>query len=140
MKKSILVTLSILVVISNIFGISPPEKVKKGLTEKFPAATKITWRKESAKIWEVKFLIDGKIFSCDFDPNGKWLETEIKIDIADLPKPVTEAIKSTYSNATITACYKTETLKNGIYYEADIIKGKKNKEVAFNADGSPVIK
>ncbi|MEI7522912.1 MAG: PepSY-like domain-containing protein [Mariniphaga sp.] len=135
----VFLTLIIIVFISNAFAITPPENVSKAFLAKFKTATNVKWGKEGAKEWEATFSYEGDKLSANFAADGKWLETELQIPISGLPKPVNEAIKSQYPGWTITEADKTETLKHGTIYEADLKKGGAKKEVAFKEDGTVVV-
>lgn len=120
------------------FAGTPPAAVQKAFTTKFPTATKVSWGKEGAKEWEAEFTFEGNKISANFVEDGTWLETERKIKVADLPKPVAAAVKSKYHDWTITEADKTETSKHGLIYEVDLKKGMVKKDAAFKEDGTLV--
>jgi len=124
--------------ISFTFAGIPPEAVKKAFDHKFPGSVNVKWGKESAKEWEAEFILNGSNISANFTIDGKWLETETSIKVTDVPKAITDAIKSKFPDWTITTADKTETAGKGTIYEIIIKKGKDKKEVAFREDGTPV--
>ena len=139
MKKVFLILTSIALIYTSSYAGTTPDVVKKSFVKKFPTVTKVSWGKESATEWEAEFSLNGKKVSANFAQDGAWLETENKIAIASLPKPVAAAIKSRYAEWTITEADMTETAKNGTVYEADLKMGKMKKGVAYKADGTPVV-
>jgi Putative beta-lactamase-inhibitor-like, PepSY-like len=144
MKKMYLLIMCLAFIYPSAYGgeppvniqIKPPAVVQKAFEKKFPNATKVSWGKESPKEWEAEFTFEGNKISANFADDGTWVETERKIKITDLPKAVAAAIKSSFPGWTIIEADKTETLKNGTVYEADLKKGKTKKGVAFKEDGS----
>ena len=138
MKQFIVTTLSILLMYSISFAGTPPSAVKNAFAKKFTNATKVSWGKESAKVWEAEFTFEGGSLSANFSEDGTWLETEKVINATDLPKAVSDAIALKYPGWTIAEADKTETLKHGTIYEADLKMGTKKKSVAFKENGLPV--
>ena len=138
MKQIFLMIMSVALIYSCSFAGKPPVVVQNSFNKKFPTATKVSWGKEGAKEWEAEFTFEGNKISANFTDDGTWLETEKEIKAANLPKAVAEAIKSKYSGWTITEADKTESLKHGTIYEADLKKGMEKKGVAFKEDGTPV--
>lgn len=137
MKKLFLMIVSILLISSYSFAGIPPETVKKAFDQKFPKAVNVKWDKENAKEWEAEFVFNGSNISANFAIDGKWLETESRIVITDLPITVTEAIRVNYSGWTIAKAEKSETPGNSAIYELLLKKDKEKKEVTFNEDGTP---
>lgn len=138
MKKIFLIIMSVTLICSYSNAGTPPAAVKKAFDKKFPTATKVSCGKEAAKEWEAEFTFEGNKISANFFEDGTWLETERQIKIANLPIAVGAAIKSKYPGWTIAEADKTESLKHGTIYEADLKKGKIKKGVAFKEDGTSV--
>ena len=138
MKKIFLMIMSIVLIFSYSFAVTPPAAVKMAFKKKFPTATKVTWGKEAPKEWEAEFTFEGNKISANFGEDGTWLETEKKIKAADLPKAVAAALKMKYPGWAIAEADKTETSKHGTIYEADLKNGMKKKAVAFKEDGTTV--
>ena len=139
MKKILLVAIMVVLIQNFSFSMTPPANVQKAFEAQFKTATNVKWGKEGKTEWEATFNYEGNKLSANFALNGAWLETEKQIKIADLPKVVIAAIKTKYSDWTITEADKTDTSKHGIIYEADLKKGLAKKEVAFKEDGTLLI-
>jgi hypothetical protein len=138
MKKLFLMIMSVALIYSCSYAGNPPAAVQKAFEKKFPNATNINWGKEGTKEWEAEFTYEGDKISANFAEDGTWLETEKEIKAAGLPKAVTEAINLKYPGWTITEADKTESLKHGTIYEADLKKGMEKKSVSYKEDGTPV--
>jgi hypothetical protein len=139
MKKIFLTIIGIAVIGSCSYAKIPPVAVQKTFEQNFPNATKISWGKESSKEWEAEFTSEGNKISANFAEDGTWLETEQEIKIEALPEAVAEAINSKYPGWSILEADKTETMKHGTIYEADLKNGREKKSAAFKEDGSPVV-
>src|SRR5438128_2594677 len=103
--------------------LTAPAAVQKAFEQKFPKATKVNWGKENATEWEAEFMLDGNELSANFSADGKWVETERKIKVSELPKAVAAAIQKQYPGWKISDAAKTESAKDGIFYEAQVKSG-----------------
>jgi hypothetical protein len=73
--------------------------------------------------------------SANFDLQGNWKETEMEIDVIDLPAAIARSIAAKYPGAIIFGADKIEKADGKIIYEAGIkMKGKK-MEVELLGDG-----
>ena len=113
-----------------------PTTVETALKQKFPNAQKPLWGKENAHEYEAEFMLNGFKTSANFSDAGKWLETEVEIKAADLPKKVVDAFHKKYAGAEITSASKIETADNKIKYEAEFTNHGKKEEALFDADGN----
>jgi hypothetical protein len=136
MRNLNLMIVSIALIGSCAFAGTPPVAVQKAFKQKFPNATKVSWGKEDATEWEAEFTFDESKLSSNFTNDGTWVETEKEISVSELPKAVTDTIKTKYPDWKITEADKTETAKHGIIYEADLKNGMDKKAVAFKEDGT----
>lgn len=136
--KILILAVTIMLSSSFAFASTPPEAVKKAFEKKFPAVTKVKWGKENSKTWEAEFNMNSTKVSANFSSDGTWEETESEIPTAQLPSAVTASIEKNYPKWKISGAAKIETSTNGVHYEADLISGKKKKEVVYKEDGSAV--
>lgn len=120
------------------FAAVPPTAALKAFDVKFKNATTVNWGKEGPKVWEAEFNFEGSRISANFAEDGTWLETERIIKTEELPPAVLKAIKANFPDWKIIEADKTETLKHGLIYEANLKKGLSKKDVAFKEDGTPV--
>ena len=137
--KKIFMILTLVLVCSYSFAITPPKIVSDNFAKKFPNATKIIWGKEGPKEWEAEFTLESNKVSANFGQDGSWIETEKVIKYKDLPKPVLLAISTKYPEWKITEADETETFKKGKIYEVNLKKGMKKKGIAFKANGTVVL-
>jgi hypothetical protein len=138
MKKLILVIGVLAITYTLLFAGIPPKAVQKAFDEKFTHAKKVSWNKEPTKGWEAVFTQKGYKFYVNFTEEGAWLVTEKEIKICNLPKTVSNAVKSQYPGWTITRAQNNESTSIGTIYETKLAKGVETKDVAFNEDGSAI--
>ncbi|MDQ1265260.1 MAG: hypothetical protein QG635_410 [Bacteroidota bacterium] len=132
LQKSIVLICIALLAMPIIAGTTVPEKVKKAFSSKYADAKDVKWEKESGSEYEAEFKMNGKDMSASFDNNGKWLETETKIELKDLPAAVNAAIAESYKVFTVKSAEMLESAKFGKAYEVDLVKGSKKIEIAIN--------
>ena len=113
-----------------------PSTVKAAFAKKFPGAVAARWGKENAKEYEAEFKLDGKSASASFLTDGSWVETEMEINISELPAPAATAVKTKHPGATILKVYKIDNAKGDLTYEAEIKTGNKKQEMILKADGT----
>ena len=113
-----------------------PAPVKTAFNNKFPGATDIKWRKESAKEYEAEFKLNNTNVSANFKTDGTWTETETTISSSELPAAVTNVVNTKYSGAVYGRTEKIEKPGAKILYEVNITVNGKKKELELNPDGS----
>ncbi len=140
MNRSILITCTL--ALSIILGLPAmaqkpviTDAAKKALTAKYPKATGVKWGSESATVFEAEFKIGDKVISANFDPQGKWLETETGYTAKELPEAVTAGIKQSAPGFTVKEAAKVESPTDGVKYEVAVKKGKENFELILSTDG-----
>ncbi|MDB5199116.1 MAG: hypothetical protein JWO92_1079 [Chitinophagaceae bacterium] len=112
--------------------ITVPAAVKSALSQKYPAATKITWEKENSNYeanWGGK---SGEDNSAQFTPTGIFIEIVNAISVSQLPKPVLVYVKEHYKGAKITEAGKVTDAKGKTFYEAEVNR----KDIVFDEKGN----
>ncbi len=136
MKNLIITSLAALFIFATaLAGIKPPRAVQSAFTQKFPAATKVTWEKENDREFEAEFMVAGEKHSVIFSETGEWISTERPMKLKDLPEPVRTSCDKKYKGATILTAEKIENSKGLTIYELEIKRGSKKQDVIFTADG-----
>jgi len=115
-----------------------PAKIKEAVKAKFPDAEQVSAEKEKEDgkiLFEVNVKNKGKVVEITLTEDGKIVELETEITVADLPKAVTEAFEKKYPKATVT---KVEEVIAGekTKYELLITFGEKKLEVSFDPKGA----
>lgn len=118
-----------------------PAPILAAFQAAYPHATikSVTPEKEDGKVvWEVESVDNGLGRDLVYDQDGTVVEVEEELPTAELPAPVTAAIKAHFPGATIT---KGEKVTRGvtISYELEL-KGATTKGVELTPDGKPVSK
>ena len=136
MKKSILFSFTIVMMITFSFAGNAPEIVTSAFNKKFPNATILKWDKENANNYEAAFVWKGVNHSANFSDKGEWLETESLTTFDKMPEKVQQAFNTAHKGAKIKAVAKIENAKNETLYEIEVKKGLKAVEYFYNADGT----
>jgi uncharacterized membrane protein YkoI len=115
-----------------------PEKVMTAVKDKFPGAEITGAEKETEEgkvIYEINLKHKGQKIDAEFTPEGEFLEMEAVIDIKDLPKAVTEAIKAKYPDGEFKRAEKVTKKDDSVTYEVVVQSGDKKGEVVVDPDG-----
>ncbi len=114
-----------------------PAAVMKAVKAKFPGAElkKAARETEDGKtLYEVTLTHDGSNYDVALQENGTFAEIEKEIKAADLPKPVTDAVKAKYPRATMG---KVEEITKGETknFEVHLKDGDTSRELVLSAAG-----
>ncbi len=112
-----------------------PKNVAKAFTQKFPTAKSVKWDKENETEWEAVFKLNGEEYSANFLADGKWKETEHKIDKSAIPANVKQTLDKEFAGYKIDEAEISETAKGSVY-EFILEKDKTEMEVAISPDGT----
>lgn len=107
-----------------------PSEVKSSFTKHFAAAKEAKWEKEKGN-YEAEFDLNKTEQSALFDAKGSLLETEIEIELSQLPAGVMEYVKAHYANQNVKEAAKITDAAGVITYEAEI----KGKDLIFDSTG-----
>lgn len=138
MKKYSLLLAGVVLFGLSSFKVAVPKAVSGAFAKKFPTATNIKWGKENAKEYEAEFKLNGKSVSANFLTDGSWVETEMEINLSELPAAILNTVKTKHPGAILLKTYKIETAKGVVTYEAEIKIRSKKRELVINADGTVV--
>lgn len=112
-----------------------PQVIKKALNEKFPNAKNVKWDKEENN-FEASFKNNNIDNSILFNANGKIIETEIAIEVNQLPKNALQYLNDNFKNQKVKEAAKIITEKGNLIYEAEI----KGKDLFFDENGNFITK
>ncbi len=113
-----------------------PKAVKASFEAKYPNEKEPDWGKDKNENFEAKFKKDGKDLRADFTPQGKWVETENSIDEDDLPEVIKEILETEFDDHKVIEVEEVEHNSKGFYYDVEISKEKKKKDIMFTKDGT----
>lgn len=117
-----------------------PKAVVSGFHTNYKDAKAKEWEKEG-DMYEAEFDWKKMEMSATFAADGKLMETEHEIKVAELPKAVSDYVTKNYAGYKISEASKIEdaTTKK-VSYEAEIQKGKEEMDLLFDADGNFISK
>jgi uncharacterized membrane protein YkoI len=88
--------------------------------------------------YEAEMMVDGQDRTLVMDVSGRVLETEVVVELANLPDAVKTGLAHEAGRGTI-ARVEASTKAGVTYYEALVKEaGRKDREVAVGPDGKPV--
>lgn len=111
-----------------------PEAVKKSFKEKYPSE-KVEWSKDTHGNHEAAFEKDGEKYRADFEPSGKWIETENSVKFDDLPKAVKETIKEKFDKDDVVEIELVDHHSKGQFYDIEFRQKGKNHDVEVSPQG-----
>ncbi|MFZ6025937.1 MAG: PepSY-like domain-containing protein [Bacteroidota bacterium] len=108
-----------------------PANVKFTFHKKYPTATEVKWDKEGKK-YEASFDLNKIDNSVLMDAQGNIIETEIEIELTQLPKGILEYVRTHYTGKQAKEGAKITNAKEGIVtYEVEI----KGMDLIFDSNG-----
>jgi len=107
-----------------------PTTVKTSFNKTYPTAKEVKWDKEGNN-YEASFDANEIDNSVLFDATGNEVETEVEIELNQLPSGVLKYVKTHYSNQKVKEAAKITDAKGAITYEAEL----KGMDVLFDSNG-----
>jgi Putative beta-lactamase-inhibitor-like, PepSY-like len=99
-----------------------PAVLKAAFAKQFPKATDVKWEKEGGD-WEVALKNNGKEMTVAMDKKGKVTETEVSIQVAELPGAALKYIATKFKGKPILSVDKI-TAGTKVSFEVVVQKGK----------------
>ena len=118
---------------------SIPDAVMTAFQRAYPNARALRWTREHGQ-FEAEFN-DGateKKTWLMFTAAGAVTETEVEIDVAQLPAPIGARLSSYYKGYQVTEAAIIKPDSSGTIYEAEITQGTNQRDVYLLADGTEV--
>jgi hypothetical protein len=109
-----------------------PETIETKFASLYPKADEVRWEKEKGE-YEAEFEVDEKEMSASFDSTGNFLESEVEIELSELPASMTQFIKEELTEMEVGGASKIIDAKGVVTYELEI-----KKDLIFSADGKLV--
>jgi Putative beta-lactamase-inhibitor-like, PepSY-like len=132
--KNVLIVLMLAITISTsaqkVKASEVPVAVMNAFQKQYPKATDVTWDKEKGN-YEASFDLHKVDNSVLFNESGKIIETEIEIEISQLPKGVVEYVKANYKGMSVKEAAKITDANGVVTYEAEI----KGMDLLFDSSG-----
>ena len=107
-----------------------PAPVKNAFQKQYPTSSDVKWDKEGEK-FEASFDLNKIDNSVLFDAQGNILETEVEIELNQLPKGVLEYVKANYKGQKVKEAAKITDAQGKVTYEAEI----KGMDLLFDTNG-----
>lgn len=107
-----------------------PASVKTAFQKNFLQAKAENWEKEGSN-FEAEFEWDNLEQSVLIDAQGNVIETEVEIELNQLPKGVLEFVKANYKGQKVKEAAKITDAKGTVTYEAEI----KGMDLLFDSTG-----
>jgi hypothetical protein len=107
-----------------------PENIKSVFLKSYPAATAIKWDKEGEN-FEASFNLNKSANSVLMDAQGAIIETEVEIELSQLPKAVLEYVKTHYAGKQPKEVAKITDANGAVTYEVEI----KGMDLIFDTTG-----
>lgn len=111
-----------------------PANVKQAFLKEYPKAMESGWRVDN-ETYQVFFNVNGVKHAAKFDKDGKWIDKEVRINLAELPKEVTASIAKNFAGYKSYEAEKVETPNKGTLYNVGLEKEKEFMEVHFSLKG-----
>ncbi len=107
-----------------------PASVKSTFKKDYPSIKEVKWEKEGDK-YEASFDLNKIDNSVLFDASGNVIETEVEIELNQLPSGVMDYVKSHYGGQKVKEAAKITDTKGTVTYETEI----KDMDLLFDSNG-----
>lgn len=107
-----------------------PSEVRTAFHKAYPDTKEVKWDKEGEK-YEASFDVNKVDHSVLYDAKGNLLETEIEIELNQLPATISDYVKTHYTGQKIKEGAKITDVKGNVTYEAEI----KGMDLLFDSNG-----
>lgn len=108
-----------------------PVVVKESFAKKYPGIKAEKWEKEGVE-YEAEFDMKKVETSASFDASGIFLQSEVEIKVADLPKAVSDYVTKNLAGEKIKEASKITDAKGTVMYEAEVGEA----DYIFDSNGS----
>jgi len=108
-----------------------PVVVKESFAKKYPGIKAEKWEKEGVE-YEAEFDMKKVETSASFDASGIFLQSEVEIKVADLPKAVFDYVTKNLAGEKIKEASKITDAKGTVMYEAEVGEA----DYIFDSNGS----
>lgn len=113
-----------------------PKAVKDSFQAKYPDEDDPDWHKDKNGNFEANFKKKKFHYRADFNPEGKWIETERSMDEEELPEAVKERLDTDFEGIKIIEIEEVEHNSKGLFFDVELkIEGKK-KDIEFTESGA----
>ena len=134
MKKTIatlvLMLFSMLTFAQKILEKNIPANVKSSFQKKYPVAKSIKWEKEGER-YEASFDLNKTDHSVLIDAQGNIIETEVEIELNQLPTGILDYVKNHYAGNRVIEAAEITDAKGIVTYEVEI----KGMDLIFGNNG-----
>lgn len=135
MKRFVLISLCTVLICFSVNAQKAPDAkvpavLKTAFVKQFPKATDVKWEKEGGN-WEVALKNNGQEMTVVLDKKGTVTETEVSIQVTELPGAALKYIADKFKGKPILSIDKITSGKK-ITYEVVVVKGK---AMMFNEAG-----
>ncbi|MCE9539908.1 MAG: PepSY-like domain-containing protein [Bacteroidetes bacterium] len=107
-----------------------PAPVKTTFIKQYSNTKEVKWEKEGDN-FEAEFKLDKTEQSVLFDAQGNILETEVEIELNQLPNGILDYVKTNYKGQSVKEAAKITDGKDTVTYEVEI----KGMDLIFDSKG-----
>lgn len=112
-----------------------PQAVRTAFDNQFDNAMLVDWKVKDGK-YKAMFTKDMKKHFAEFSSSGELIAKGEKIDKDELPTPVADAVKTSFSDSNIDEVYRVE--KDGQTKYMVKLDGNPKKKIVYDAQGKVV--
>ncbi len=117
-------------------GGAPGSAVQEAFQQRYPGSEVTAWEQQPYG-WEASFGGDDGVYEAEFDPSGRWLESEVEvIDAAGFPAAVRQAVTAATGRQPIEK-WEIEITPDGEFYEVE--PAGSDAEYYVDATGRPAV-
>lgn len=100
--------------------VTAPTGVQTAFSQRYAAATSVTWNKSYSGNWTASFLQDSLQTMAQYDSTGNWIATHTQYTPDNVPSNIAQNVRTKFPNASIKDATKVERDNVTAYYKVDV--------------------
>lgn len=135
MKQIVIVLMLALSFTLSAKKVEVPTVVNECLTQKFPKAKDVKWKKGKDDMYNARFKQNESTVKVLISASGEWQQTETSLSAEQIPSNIVKAMRTKYANGEFSVLNKMEMKGKPVKYEGKVSTPSADFEIVLNEQG-----
>jgi hypothetical protein len=137
MKKLLLISFCLALFATTGWSQNVPVSVKATFESLYPGAQSVKWEKDGY-YYEAEFTLDGDEMEAVFDATGGFIESEMEINVDELPAAVRNSLSENFGDWDVEEADMIKTADGEKVFEVELENGRKTIEIRMDENGNKI--